>query len=175
MPWIIVLERRFELPWVCPLIQASALHPLHRRPRLCLLLLGIQSPRRLGIIWEILRIVVESWKICIALLFVGIDSEEPGWPWWQLERIRVERDLTLYRILNGDVSNLCGWPNFRNKYCVSVCFLWFTFCCLLVFFVFLSSRSRVTWFSLFYLVTNLLLLSLLLELFVLACCRTPLS
>jgi hypothetical protein len=41
----------------------------------CLLLLGIQSPRRLGVAWELPRIVVESREICVALLFVGIDSE----------------------------------------------------------------------------------------------------
>jgi hypothetical protein len=42
---------------------------------LCLLLLGIQSRRRLGVTWELLRIVVESQEVCIALLFVRIDSE----------------------------------------------------------------------------------------------------
>jgi hypothetical protein len=40
---------------------------------LCLLLLGIQSPRWL--IWQLPRIVVESQKVCIVLLFMGIDSE----------------------------------------------------------------------------------------------------
>jgi hypothetical protein len=34
------------------------------------------------------------------------------------ERIRVERDPTLCELLNGDVHNLCGWPNFGNKSCV---------------------------------------------------------
>jgi hypothetical protein len=89
-------------------IQVRALHSLPRRHRLCLLLLGIQSPIWLGIARELLRIVVESQKICIALLFVGIDSEELGWPWWQLGRIRVERDPGLCGLLNGDVGNLCG-------------------------------------------------------------------
>jgi hypothetical protein len=42
---------------------------------LCLLLLGIQSPRRLGVAQEQARIVVESPEVCIALPFVGIDSE----------------------------------------------------------------------------------------------------
>jgi hypothetical protein len=42
---------------------------------LCLLLLGIQSPRRLGVIRELLMIVVESQKDYITLLFVRIDSE----------------------------------------------------------------------------------------------------
>jgi hypothetical protein len=40
-----------------------------------LLLLGIQSPKRLGIARELLSIVVKSWDVCISLLFVGIDSE----------------------------------------------------------------------------------------------------
>jgi hypothetical protein len=34
------------------------------------------------------------------------------------ERISVEKDQTLCELLNGDVGNLCGWPNFRNKSCV---------------------------------------------------------
>jgi hypothetical protein len=38
----------------------------------CLLLLGIQSLRRLGVDRELLRIVVESQEVCIALLFVGL-------------------------------------------------------------------------------------------------------
>jgi hypothetical protein len=40
-----------------------------------LLLLGIQSLRRLGVTRELLRIVVKSREVCISLLFVGIDSE----------------------------------------------------------------------------------------------------
>jgi hypothetical protein len=42
---------------------------------LCFLLLGIQSPRRLGIAREVPRIVVESQEVCITLLFMRIDSE----------------------------------------------------------------------------------------------------
>jgi hypothetical protein len=40
-----------------------------------LLLLGIQSPRRLAVARELSRIV-KSREVCIALLFVGIDSED---------------------------------------------------------------------------------------------------
>jgi hypothetical protein len=40
-----------------------------------LVLLGIQSPRRLGVARELPRIV-KSREVCIALLFVGIDSED---------------------------------------------------------------------------------------------------
>jgi hypothetical protein len=63
--------------------------------------------------------------------------------------IRVERDPTLCEHLNGDVGNLCGWPNFRNKSCVSLCLLLFNFYCRIMLFVFLSSRPRVSYFSTF--------------------------
>jgi hypothetical protein len=36
------------------------------------------------------------------------------------KRIRVERDLSLCELLNGDVGILYGWPNVRNKSCVFV-------------------------------------------------------
>jgi hypothetical protein len=41
----------------------------------CLLLLGIQSRRCLGVARELPRIVVESRDVCIALLSVGIHNE----------------------------------------------------------------------------------------------------
>jgi hypothetical protein len=41
----------------------------------------IQSPRWLGIARELPRLVVESQKICIFLLFMGIDSGELSGPW----------------------------------------------------------------------------------------------
>jgi hypothetical protein len=37
-----------------------------------------------------------------------------------LEWIRVERDLTLCELHNGDVGIVCGWPNFGKKSCVFV-------------------------------------------------------
>jgi hypothetical protein len=75
----------------------------------------------------------------------------------------VERDPALCELLNRDVGKLCGWPNFRNKSCVSSCLLLFNFRCILVFFVFMSSRPRISYFSHFLLVINSLFLSLLLE------------
>jgi hypothetical protein len=36
------------------------------------------------------------------------------------EWIRVERDLTLCELHNGDIGILCGWPNFKMKSCVFV-------------------------------------------------------
>jgi hypothetical protein len=56
----------------------------------------------------------------------------------------VERDLSLCGLLNRDVGNLCGWLNFRNKPYVSLCLLLFTFICIFLVFMFLSSRSRVS-------------------------------
>jgi hypothetical protein len=51
------------------------------------------------------------------------------------ERVRVERDLTLCELLNGDVGHLCGELNFRNKSCVTcACLLRFIYCsCLRLF------------------------------------------
>jgi hypothetical protein len=37
-----------------------------------------------------------------------------------LEWIRVERDLALWELNNGDIGILCGWPNFEKKSCVFV-------------------------------------------------------
>jgi hypothetical protein len=37
-----------------------------------------------------------------------------------LEWIMVERDPVLCEFHNGDVVIICGWPNFRKKYCVFV-------------------------------------------------------
>jgi hypothetical protein len=36
------------------------------------------------------------------------------------EWIRVERDPALCELHNRDVGILCGWPNFRKKFCVFV-------------------------------------------------------
>jgi hypothetical protein len=36
------------------------------------------------------------------------------------EWIRVERDLNLCELHNGDIGILCGWPNFQKKSCVFV-------------------------------------------------------
>jgi hypothetical protein len=46
------------------------------------------------------------------------------------EWIRVERDMTLYELHNGDVDILCGWPNFGKKCYVLVSFI-------LIYFLFL--------------------------------------
>jgi hypothetical protein len=45
------------------------------------------------------------------------------------EWIRVERDLSLCELHNGDVGILCGWPNFGKKSCVfmSLILIYFLF------------------------------------------------
>jgi hypothetical protein len=43
------------------------------------------------------------------------------------ECIRVERDLTLCELHNGDIGILCGWPNFRKKSCVLVSLILISF------------------------------------------------
>jgi hypothetical protein len=114
-----------------------------------LLLLGIQFPRQLGVARELPRIVVESREVCITHLFVGIDSEHRVGLGGNLGGLGLKETPTLCEHLNRDVGNLCGWLNFRNKSCVSLYILLFTFCCLFVFFVFLCSRPRVLYSSLF--------------------------
>jgi hypothetical protein len=34
--------------------------------------------------------------------------------------IRVERDPALCDLQNRDVDTLCGWPNFKKKFCIFV-------------------------------------------------------
>jgi hypothetical protein len=46
------------------------------------------------------------------------------------EWIRVERDPALCELHNRNVGILCGWPNFRKKFCVLVSLI-------LIFFLFL--------------------------------------
>jgi hypothetical protein len=65
------------------------------------------------------------------------------------EWIRVERDLTLCELYNGDVDILCGWPNFRKKSCVFVSLIliyflfMFKFCSCLEFDLTLYLNPRV--------------------------------
>jgi hypothetical protein len=65
------------------------------------------------------------------------------------EWIRVERDPTLCEFYNGDVSILCGWPNFKKKYCVFMSLiliyflLLFKICYCLEFDLTLDLNSRV--------------------------------
>jgi hypothetical protein len=56
------------------------------------------------------------------------------------EWIRVERDLTLCELHNGDVDIFYRWPNFGNKSCVFVPLISIYFLFLFKF-VFISSLS----------------------------------
>jgi hypothetical protein len=58
----------------------------------------------------------------------------------------VERDPALYELLNRDIGNICGWPNFRNTSCVFLCLLHLLS---IVCFMFLSSIPMVSYLSLF--------------------------
>jgi hypothetical protein len=49
------------------------------------------------------------------------------------EWTRVERDLALCELHNGDIGILCGWPNFRKKSCVFVSLILIYFLFLLKF------------------------------------------
>jgi hypothetical protein len=65
------------------------------------------------------------------------------------EWIRVERDMALCELYNGDVGILCGWPNFRKKSCVFVSLIliyflfMFKFCSCLEFDLTLYLNPRV--------------------------------
>jgi hypothetical protein len=72
---ILVLERRFDLPRVCHRFKQENF-TLSLDDLMVFITLGIQSPIWLGVARELPRIVVESQDVCIALLFMGIDSEE---------------------------------------------------------------------------------------------------
>jgi hypothetical protein len=58
----------------------------------------------------------------------------------------VEKDPALCEHLNGDIDVLCGWPNFRNKSCVSLCLFHLLS---IAYVVFLSSLPMVSYFPLF--------------------------
>jgi hypothetical protein len=70
---------------------------------------------------EALKVVVESQEVCIALLFVGIDSKELN-----LTLVVIRRDLGLRGHLNEDVS-IFVVLNFRKKILCLVCSNCFTF------------------------------------------------
>jgi hypothetical protein len=65
------------------------------------------------------------------------------------ESIRVERDLALCKLHNGDVGILCGWLNFGKKSCVllSLILIYFLFlfkiCSCLELDLTLDSNTRV--------------------------------
>jgi hypothetical protein len=61
------------------------------------------------------KCVVESWEVCIIILFVGIDSKELNLILVIIQGdIRVESNPALCGLLNGDVRALVAL-NLRNK------------------------------------------------------------
>jgi hypothetical protein len=93
-------------------------------------------------------IMVKPRKVCIALLFVGIDSENQVVLCDILEGLGL-KETRFYELLIRDVDILCGWPNFGNKSCVSLCLLHLLSAAFIVLLVFLSSLPRVSFVPLF--------------------------
>jgi hypothetical protein len=85
----------------------------------CSLLLGACPLNGLGIVRESPRLWWNSKSLYCPLLrgdlIVEIELDLGD----HLERIRVERDPALCELFNGDVGNICGWPNFEKKSCVT--------------------------------------------------------
>jgi hypothetical protein len=66
------------------------------------------------------KVVVELQKICIALIFVGTDSEEPNSTFDVVQGgFRVDSNPTLCGLLNGDVDTFVVL-NFKNNLCLTV-------------------------------------------------------
>jgi hypothetical protein len=94
----------------------------------CSLLLGTCPLDRLGVVWESPRLWWTSKSLYCLHLHGDLIVETELDLCDSSERIRVERDPALCELLNrdvgkeplnGDVGNLCGWPNFESKSCVS--------------------------------------------------------
>jgi hypothetical protein len=103
---------------------------------LCLLLLGIQSPRWLGVGQELPRLVVKSREVCITLLFVGIDSKNQVGLGGNLGGLGLKETR-----LNGDVGRQPLWLAKLQEQILCLLQLHSTAC--FMFFVFLSSKPRV--------------------------------
>jgi hypothetical protein len=84
----------------------------------CSLLFGIRPLDGLGVVRESPRLWWTSESLYYPLLRgdliveIELDLDDRS------EMIRVERGTILCELLNGNVGNLCGWPNFKNKSCV---------------------------------------------------------
>jgi hypothetical protein len=115
---------------------------------LCLLFLGIQSSRRLGVARELPRIVVKSQEVCITLLFVGIDSENQVGLGGNLRGLWLKETRLFVSFSTG-----CRQPLWLAKFQKQIlCLLVphaFIFRCMTMFFVFLSSIHKVSYLSLF--------------------------
>jgi hypothetical protein len=87
---------------------------------MCSLLLGTCSLDGLGVVRESPRLWWTLKSLYCPLLRLDLIVETELDLGDHSERIRVERDPALCELLNEDVSNLCGWPNFRNRSCIIV-------------------------------------------------------
>jgi hypothetical protein len=85
----------------------------------CSLLLGTCPLDGLEIVRESPRLWWTSKSLYCSLLHGNLIVETELDLGDRSGRIRVERDPALCELLNGDVGNLCGCPNFENKSCVS--------------------------------------------------------
>jgi hypothetical protein len=95
----------------------------------CSLLLETYPLDGLGVVWESPRLWWTSESLYCSLLRGDLLVETNLDLGDRSKRIRVKRDPVLCELLNGDVGNLCGWPNFGNKsYVVCACSFRFTYC-----------------------------------------------
>jgi hypothetical protein len=93
------------------------------------LFLGIRPLDELGVVQESSRLWWTSENLYCPLLHGDLIVETELDLDNHSERISVERDMSLCELLNGDVGNICGWPNFGNKSCVfCACSFRFTYC-----------------------------------------------
>jgi hypothetical protein len=99
-----------------------------------LLLLGTCPLDGLGVVWESPRLWWISKSLYCHLLHGDLLVETEPDLGDHSGRTRIERDLAFCELLNGDVGNLCGWSNFKNKSCVHcACLSRFTLCSCLEF------------------------------------------
>jgi hypothetical protein len=93
------------------------------------LFLGIRPLDELGVVQESSRLWWTSENLYCPLLRGDLIVKTELNLGNHSARIRVERDMSLCELLNGDVGNICGWPNFGNKSCVfCACSFRFTYC-----------------------------------------------
>jgi hypothetical protein len=86
----------------------------------CSLLLGTCPIDRLGVVQESPRLWWTSESLSCPLISGDLIVETELDLGDHLERIRVERDMALCELLNGDIDILCVWLNFGNKSCIFV-------------------------------------------------------
>jgi hypothetical protein len=86
--------------------------------------LGDLSPRQTRCYLRVIKVMVDLKNLYCPLIRGDLIVETELDLGDRSERFRVERDLILCELHNGDVGHICGEPNFGNKFCV-------TYACLL--------------------------------------------